>query len=676
MRGSATALFPTSIVALSDIGLASNMVRAALDEDILAGTLVFDVDDATGIEVNMFLDLHSENGYEKIKVTGINGVELTVLRAQDGTSAVAHGRNTEVRATLAAKTINQLANEIIAIQTAILGTGGIPFGGDIILQAVAADAGNQLRDSPGLVLRGRYWNGAQSQNWDAKVYHDILTTGPTSIMRWQFNSVDKMTLTHDGILSVTTNIATPKVMAISGEVLLSSGDSTDYVGVDTSKLELVRNNTAMLYLTDGAISVMNGKPVVFLSDNGVTEQSRITPAAGNTTWLGASNVGISITAQGASGAVVLTSAASNDYISLANQIIRIGINNQQKMTISTSQFSIEQNLPVKFYTGAQVGQYANIQSTGLTIDAISAFTTNGTLTISRNGSGTVLIGAAGAESITVSSTNITYRHGGSGDHLFVDSSGNTLLRMGGLAGQIQVRHAYPLVFYSDGGTTEQSRITSAAGSTTWLGNSTSDIIIKAGTGGVVIGGATAADGWNILSSPDGTDQGAVSNGIFSFVMNSVNRARFTDTEFQLRNATSIILYNGDGTDERGRWDTTQLAIEIDDATGGATQKDSPIIKMIAKYWTGAASADLEAQIYNDVTGVGPQIVDLTFKNVAKTGLRIRYHSDPNVAIPILPDINTAGVAAANFTGGIVYDSTAPGGKVFWGSDGAAWKALD
>lgn len=627
--GAVTAKFPGTFVD-ADIGIYTNDESSALTVAVDSDDTSFVVGDGTKFVANMYAFLRSVNGLECILVTAVNSNTLTVIRGRDGTTGIAHPVGTAVKAGVPALFFNQVRVELQAIEDALGGSG---LDEDLILEAAPALVGDQLKDSPGVVLRAKYWTGASS-NYDARVYHDMLTTGPTSRVVWTFGGTERMALSSVGVLSVD-------VYSVASSINMTNG--------------------SILYFMTGA----------------ATEQSRITPTAALTTWQGVSNAGIVIQTQG-SGSLGIGSENSANYINIAPAIIRIGTVSVQRMTIQSSQFSVEQNMPVKLYTGAQVGQYAQIDSTnGVQVDTLRAITTNGLLTIAKNGSGGIKIG--------------TTNNLGNGANVIIGRS-NDSLEIGGTTFQFQVAgtvrynlggeailtNATPLVFQSGNQATEESRFTVAAGSTTWASNGTADILITYGTGGFSVGGKAAVDGKAYLSSPDGTDYREVSNNLLASYTNSVLKTSITDTEIQFNNNVPLVLYNGVQADERGRWSTAALRLESADATGGATTKDSPQLILQGKRWTaGAASADMDFYIQNVITQANtPAIIDAKFVQNGFVGIIHRWRDDNvidnNFCVPMLPDVDTNKAPAAKYPGGIVRDNTNGVGSKVFTSDGVAW----
>ncbi len=96
------------------------------------------------------------------------------------------------------------------------------------------------------------------------------------------------------------------------------------------------SGTILLHLTASVASFRNATPVVFYTDNGVTEQSRFTIAAGSTTWQSAAaqNSNMLIIAGGTGGIVVggATVAASQ---------VNMGQNNNFKAVFGAAAISFE-----------------------------------------------------------------------------------------------------------------------------------------------------------------------------------------------------------------------------------------------------------------------------------------------------------------------------------------------
>jgi hypothetical protein len=116
VRDSATARYPAALVTRPDIGLFSNLVRTRLSRGVDNALTLLGVEDVTGIEVGMYMGLRAIGGYEIVRVTAISGLDITVARQQDGTTAVAHVTGEEIKCVIPAHAINQLASEMIAVQ--------------------------------------------------------------------------------------------------------------------------------------------------------------------------------------------------------------------------------------------------------------------------------------------------------------------------------------------------------------------------------------------------------------------------------------------------------------------------------------------------------------------------------------------------------------------------------
>jgi len=82
---------------------------------------------------------------------------------------------------------------------------------DEIFEALDADATNTTRDSPSVILRGKYWDGATSVNRDAEIFHDIIDTVPTSQIAVEVPSGTRiLNIRDDGLYVPTKTLAVGK----------------------------------------------------------------------------------------------------------------------------------------------------------------------------------------------------------------------------------------------------------------------------------------------------------------------------------------------------------------------------------------------------------------------------------------------------------------------------------
>jgi len=65
-----------------------------------------------------------------------------------------------------------------------------------------ANSTNTTRDSPSVVLRGKYWDGAASVDRDAKIFHDITDTTPLSQIAFEIAGTRIANLTDAGALEI------------------------------------------------------------------------------------------------------------------------------------------------------------------------------------------------------------------------------------------------------------------------------------------------------------------------------------------------------------------------------------------------------------------------------------------------------------------------------------------
>lgn len=127
VHATATATYPTSVVTDADIGVFTNVVTTTLTADVTDAATSFTVNSATDLSIGTFLSTRGANGYEIVRISAISGTTLTVVRAQDGTTAVAHSTGQSLRAVFHAKALNQLREEVQAVQTQLGATGSQNF---------------------------------------------------------------------------------------------------------------------------------------------------------------------------------------------------------------------------------------------------------------------------------------------------------------------------------------------------------------------------------------------------------------------------------------------------------------------------------------------------------------------------------------------------------------------
>lgn len=143
-----TAKYPGTVATVADFGVFTNDEDAGLVGQVTAVQTVVPVDDATPFAVGMHYVLRGVNGLEITRITAVqvSPPQVTVLRAQDGTVAVAHNLGERgIVGAVVAKTVNQLVAEVIAIQTAF---GPLGAGATIGLLQTALEGANIFVGTP------------------------------------------------------------------------------------------------------------------------------------------------------------------------------------------------------------------------------------------------------------------------------------------------------------------------------------------------------------------------------------------------------------------------------------------------------------------------------------------------------------------------------------------------
>jgi hypothetical protein len=92
----------------------------------------------------------------------------------------------------------------------------------IVAQPIDADSVNTLRNSPDILLRGKYWTGTASANLDAEIRHVMLSTAPTSKLSFMFGGAEKAYLDNAGNMSVAGSATISGNATVKGT--LSVGD--------------------------------------------------------------------------------------------------------------------------------------------------------------------------------------------------------------------------------------------------------------------------------------------------------------------------------------------------------------------------------------------------------------------------------------------------------------------
>src|SRR3989344_7486032 len=94
-----TASYPTAVVTDAAIGIFTNNVSITLSADVSSGATSWTVNSTTNVLASMSFGLQGENGYEIVRVSSVDSATtMTVVRAQDGTTAVAHTQGQMLKA--------------------------------------------------------------------------------------------------------------------------------------------------------------------------------------------------------------------------------------------------------------------------------------------------------------------------------------------------------------------------------------------------------------------------------------------------------------------------------------------------------------------------------------------------------------------------------------------------
>lgn len=551
----------------SEVGIYTNVVSHPITVAITGATLVWQFGDVTGFLVDMFLKVRSSNGMEIVLITNVDGGlnQITVLRAQDGTTAVAHTVGTEALAAIPAIAFNQMREEIQAVEGELIGPG---FLHDVIISSADATGGDQLKDSFGLVLRSHRWAGGVGPSTvdDVKFLNDVFGTGTDAYqLAVEMNSVVKMvlrttsTLLIDNIQALVTNgpftvgfngtggIAIGGVTAAAGRARIGSPDGTDYIDVLDGNLGFVTASGFKVFIDDTTIQVRNAIPIVFYSDNGTTEQSRITPVVGSTTWLAslASDIIIKTTTGGITiggaaaldGQIRLSSPDGTDRVEVVNSALDLYEGNVRRFRLNTA-FNVSNATPLVWYAGGLTDErfrLSSAASTGfeLTADETGVFFFTNESTVPVFGVGIIQPDmannnlrfrlnppTAGSSSFTfgpVTPVPVTLAVGTSILYMQfpLENPPETQIKIVGSVSGLMFRaedglgfgpaNGNAVVFWSDAiGAVEESRISSTTGSTTWAAIAGSDILIThTATGGIVLGAASAANNEIRIAGPGG-----------------------------------------------------------------------------------------------------------------------------------------------------------------------------
>ncbi len=109
-----------------DIGLFTNDEGAALISAVNDADVDILVDDASRFEVGMWFPLRGTNGLEVCQIVAVSYPlnMLTVQRGRDGTVPVAHEQGSLLEATITAKAMNQIVEELLQHQAVLNGNVG------------------------------------------------------------------------------------------------------------------------------------------------------------------------------------------------------------------------------------------------------------------------------------------------------------------------------------------------------------------------------------------------------------------------------------------------------------------------------------------------------------------------------------------------------------------------
>lgn len=209
VHATATAVYPTSIVADADIGLFTNVVTTTLTADVTDAATSFTVNSATDLSIGTFLSTRGANGYEIVRISAISGTTLTVVRAQDGTTAVAHSTGQSLRAVFHAKALNQLREEVQAVQTQLGITGAQNF--------LRIDGTNTMTGNLRATTTRLYDLGSTSLHWN--VLHATSIGNVFNVRAYGAvgdNSTDDRTAINSAITAAS---------AVNGAILIPSTTS-------------------------------------------------------------------------------------------------------------------------------------------------------------------------------------------------------------------------------------------------------------------------------------------------------------------------------------------------------------------------------------------------------------------------------------------------------------------
>lgn len=129
VKAAASAVYPGSVASASDIGVADNDRSFVVTADADANDSTIEVDDASGAEVGMYLQAALQSGLLLLQVTNVDTTNdvLTVNRAVDGTGDADIPKDQTLRVVVPALMVNQLREEVQAVQSEVGATGSQNF---------------------------------------------------------------------------------------------------------------------------------------------------------------------------------------------------------------------------------------------------------------------------------------------------------------------------------------------------------------------------------------------------------------------------------------------------------------------------------------------------------------------------------------------------------------------
>lgn len=497
-------------------------------------------------------------------------------------------------------------------------------------------------------------------------------------------------------IGITGGVPTPG----DGEVKFGSATTTFWGSGSGHLYSVVGNVERYRFHPSSALHQFSqGNPIVFYGGTGTDERWRLQSG-------GANNMGILV------GSAALVSITNETAVSI------IGVNKIEPLTVN-SNLNFRLNPLVggtSSYTMGQISLLANTFRIGNTtqyieipVEAPAALSLKvvGTVSATMLEIQDATNGGIKTNNVTAITTNtaLVLSPTGTGYGTLQSSDGTDYFRMNTTNGQIarnsitqieftdaaiRIMNGAPMILFSDNGTTEQSRFTIAAGSTTWDGASNSNIIISVDSNaGISIGnGSTPADGEVAIfaSSTKGFRMGGAGGDyIFTSAFSFLDGGQANPTlvinagsDVQVRNSFPLIIYAGNGSDERGRWDTTLLRLEAADAADNTATNSPQLILQAKNNQSGApVQIDFDFALRHEVTagaGTAGPTLDFTFKNSGTLGFTIRrvVGAAGEYVIPMLPNVDTTVAPAASFPGGMVYDAANGLGSKIFTSDGTTW----